>query len=55
MGRENSQEIYYLITLFGFSFVGYFLRKKDCIPFIFAFLLQNNVENSLNYFILLYF
>jgi putative tricarboxylic transport membrane protein len=55
MGRENSQEIYYLITLFGFSFVGYFLRKKDCIPFIFAFLLQNNVENSLHYFISLYF
>jgi putative tricarboxylic transport membrane protein len=54
-GEKYSQEIYYLIIFAIFSIIGFLFRKKDMIPFIFAFLLQNNIENSIIYTKALYF
>lgn len=54
-GEKYSQEVYYLIIFVIFSFIGIMFRKRDMIPFIFAFLLQNNIENALIYTKALYF
>ena len=54
-GEKYSQEIYYLITFCVFSLIGFVFRRKDMIPFIFAFLMQNSIENALIYTKALYF
>jgi putative tricarboxylic transport membrane protein len=44
LGFELSQGTFYLIVLFLFFSLGLLLNKLDLLPFTYAFLLQNNVE-----------
>lgn len=43
-GLENSQQYYYLFVLFVFSIFGFIMKNYDLLPFVYAFLLQNNIE-----------
>lgn len=43
-GLEYSQEYYYLIVFCVFSIFGFLMRQFDLLPFVYAFLLQNNIE-----------
>jgi hypothetical protein len=47
MGSKVAQSEYYLICLIIFSLVGWLLRKKDTLPLIFAFLLQESLEPTI--------
>jgi len=44
LGFELSQGVFYLFVLFFFFSIGLMLNKLDLLPFTYAFLLQNNVE-----------
>lgn len=47
VGFQYSQGLYYLCILSLFSIIGFLLRKYDLLPFVYAFLLQNNIEQIL--------
>lgn len=47
VGSNMAQSEYYLICLIIFTVLGYFLRKKDTLPLIFAFLLQESLEPAI--------
>jgi hypothetical protein len=36
--------LYYIVVLIVFSIFGLILRNYDLLPFVYAFLLQNNIE-----------
>lgn len=54
-GERYSQEYYYLIVFGVFSIIGFMFRNYDTVPFIFAFLMQNNIESAVTYTKALYF
>lgn len=54
IGYDYSQFVYYLITLLLFSIIGICFHKKDMLPFIYAFFLQNHFESILYRFMTLY-
>jgi len=44
VGFNYGQELYYIVVLIVFSIFGLILRNYDLLPFVYAFLLQNNIE-----------
>ena len=44
VGFNYGQELYYVTVLLVFSIFGLLLRRYDLLPFVYAFLLQNNIE-----------
>lgn len=44
LGMDSNQGTYYFIVLIVFSVIGILLRSQDLMPFTYAFLLQNNIE-----------
>lgn len=44
VGFNYGQELYYVAVLLVFSIFGLLLRRYDLLPFVYAFLLQNNIE-----------
>lgn len=55
VGSKYDQTFYYLIVLLIFGLLGFFLRNISFIPFIYSFLLQNNLEPLIYRFFKLYF
>lgn len=47
IGFESSQGLYYTIVLIIFAFIGLLLINYDLLPFVYGFLLQNNIEQLL--------
>lgn len=43
-GLENYQEYWYLTICIVFSILGFLLKKYDLLPFVFSFLLQNQID-----------
>ena len=46
-GMNYSQEYYYILVFCVFTIIGFCLHKYDLLPFVYAFLLQNNVEETI--------
>lgn len=54
-GISYSQGTYYIFVLLIFSILGFILQKYDILPFVYAFLLQNNIEQSIYRVYTIYF
>lgn len=54
IGYDNGQEMYYLVILSVFTILGILLKTYDLLPFVYAFLLQNNIEQILYRFFKIY-
>jgi putative tricarboxylic transport membrane protein len=55
VGDEYSQSLYYFLIFIVSSLFGIYFREKNLLPFIYAFMLQNNFENTIYKMMLIYF
>ena len=54
IGNDYNQAFYYLIVFVFSGIFGIYFNSKDLLPFIYAFMLQNNFENVLYRMMIIY-
>lgn len=54
IGNDYNQALYYFIVFLFSSAFGLCFRNKDLLPFVYAFMLQNNFENVLYRMMIIY-
>jgi putative tricarboxylic transport membrane protein len=54
IGNNYNQALYYLIIFVFFGIFGIYFSNKDLLPFVYAFMLQNNFENVLYRMMIIY-
>lgn len=55
MGNEYNQIVYYFLIFCMSSAFGIYFQEKNLLPFVYAFMLQNNFENTIYKMIVIYF